>query len=139
MLQEKWPLFLKNLVKLVKPINIVMEQNLMKSVYLNYSHRCSYFHSQISSFVLREGFVPLDPFMLDRLDQDTLDPDDPFSVDRNVIRHAKKTLLTMADELRVFGPLTSDVRNKIKIAREQSKPMRYYRIVKSEYIMRIED
>ncbi len=68
-------------------------------VYTAMSKYYFYFRMFISQFVLNQGKVPLNPFML--FDYFLLD-----TVDRDRIRDANNSLINRADELWVSGPVS---------------------------------
>ena len=85
----------------------------------------------ISKFILEQGHTPLNPFMLfDYFLADT--------VDRQAVRDANNNIVTRADEVWVFGPVSDGVLAEIRIAKEHGKPIRYFEIVKSREIAEIQ-
>jgi hypothetical protein len=89
-----------------------------------------YFKAHISKYVLENGGVPLNPFML--FDYFLLD-----SIARNTIREANNTTVERADELWVFGPVADGVLAEIILARQQGKPIKYFQIQHSRDILPI--
>jgi hypothetical protein len=99
-------------------------------VYTAMSKHYFYFRMHISQYVLQQGKVPLNPFML--FDYFLLD-----SIDRDVVRDANNSVVRRADELWVFGPISNGVLAEIKMAQLLSKPIHYFKIDKSYKIVRI--
>jgi hypothetical protein len=77
----------------------------------------------ISKFVLEQGGVPLNPFMI--FDYFMAD-----IVDRDVTREANNNLVRIADEVWVFGSITDGVKVEIDHARAQGKSVRFFSISK---------
>lgn len=99
-------------------------------VYTAMSKHLFYFRMFISSYVLIKGGVPLNPFMA--FDYFLLD-----TVSRDLVREGNNNLVRRADEIWVFGPISNGVLAEIQIAKEQGKPVRYYKVVKSQKIVKI--
>ena len=99
----------------------------MKLIYPAHSKHYFYFRMHISQFVLQQGCVPLNPFMI--FEYFMLD-----TVNRDVIRAANNTMVERADEVWVFGPVSNGVLAEIRLAKKLKKPIRYFSIVKSRTI-----
>jgi len=84
----------------------------------------------ISKYVLEQGYVPLNPFMV--FDYFLLD-----TVDRDVVREANNNLVKRADEVWVFGSVSDGVLAEIKIALNSKRIVRYFKIEKSKSIIPI--
>ncbi len=107
-----------------------MEQNQNNLVYTAMSKHLFYFRSQISQFVIERGKVPLNPFMIfDYFLSDT--------VERDKIRAANNIIVSRADEIWVFGPISNGVFAEIKLAQEINKPLKYFKLVKSRDIIEV--
>jgi len=102
----------------------------MKLVYPAYSKHLFYFRMHISKFVLEQGCVPLNPFMI--FQYFMLD-----TVDRDVVRNGNNNLVKRADEIWVFGPIADGVLAEIRLAKNIGKPIRYFKIVDSRDIAEI--
>lgn len=89
-----------------------------------------YFRMHISRWVLEQGKVPLNPFML--FDYFLLD-----SVQRDVVRDANNSLVSRSDEIWVFGPVSNGVLAEIMLAKKAKKPLSYFKIEKSQKIIRV--
>lgn len=101
-----------------------------KMVYTAMSKHCFYFRMYISRFVLEQGKVPLNPFML--FDYFLLD-----SVERDLIRDANNSVVLRSDEIWVFGPISNGVLAEILLARKAGKPVLYFKIEKPHKIIQI--
>lgn len=99
-------------------------------VYTAMSKHLFYFRMQVSVFVLEQGAVPLNPFLL--FDYYFVD-----AIDRDVVREANNNVVRRADELWVFGPISDGVLAEILQAKEMKKPIRYFQIIKSTTIVEI--
>jgi hypothetical protein len=97
-------------------------------IYTAYSKNFFYYRMAISQYVLKQGKVPLNPFML--FDYFLLD-----TIDRNLIRDANHSIINKADELWVFGPVSNGVLKEILIAKNAEKPLRYFKILKPHAII----
>ncbi|MDD5433345.1 MAG: hypothetical protein PHE77_01660 [Candidatus Pacebacteria bacterium] len=97
-------------------------------VYTAMSKHLFYFRFFISQFVVKQGAVPLNPFLL--WDYFLLD-----IVDRNQVREANNNIVKRADEVWVFGPVSNGVLAEIKIAQEQKKPVKFFKIEKPHKIV----
>ena len=99
------------------------------TTYTATSKRNFYMKDQISTFTLQQGYVPLNPFQIFGFLNDT--------VDRNLVRQANNTLIRIANEFWVFGEVSDGVLAEIKQAKEQRKPIKYFRIENSKDIIEI--
>lgn len=88
-------------------------------VYTAMSKHLFYSRMFISKFVIDQGGVPLNPFMI--YDYFLLD-----TVDRDAVREGNNTLVRRADQVWVFGPISNGVVAEIKLARELHKSVRYF-------------
>lgn len=88
-------------------------------VYTAMSKHSFYLRMFISKFVLDQGSVPLNPFMI--FDYYLLD-----SVDRDVIREANNNLVKRADELWVFGAVSDGVLAEVQLAHAMNKTVRFF-------------
>lgn len=87
-----------------------------------------YFRMFISVFVLKNGGVPLNPFMV--FDYFLLD-----AIDRDLVREGNNNLVKRCDEIWVFGAVSDGVLAEIQIANEQGKSVRYFAIEKPHNIV----
>ena len=92
-----------------------------KLIYIAISNRNFYWRMQITKFVLDEGYVPINPFML--FDYYLL-----HTVPKVLVREAINNLLARCDEVWVFGRLSLGVKVQMGIAKRLRKPMRFYDI-----------
>ena len=97
-------------------------------VYTAMSKHLFYFRMFISVFVLKNGGVPLNPFMV--FDYFMLD-----AVDRDLVREGNNNLVKRCDEIWVFGTVSNGVLAEIQIAKEQGKKVRYFAIEKPHQII----
>jgi hypothetical protein len=93
-------------------------------VYTAMSKHYFYFRMHISRYVLEQGKVPLNPFML--FDYFLLD-----TVERDLIRDANNSVVLRSDQIWVFGPISNGVLSEIILAKKTSKPISYFKIEKS--------
>jgi hypothetical protein len=96
-------------------------------VYTAMSKHLFYYRMFISVFVLKNGGVPLNPFMV--FDYFLLD-----AIDRNLVREGNNNLVKRCDEIWVFGAVSNGVLAEIQIASNQGKPVRYFVIEDSRKI-----
>lgn len=99
-------------------------------VYTAMSKHYFYFRMHISRYVLEQGKVPLNPFML--FDYFLLD-----SVERDLVRDANNSVVLRSDEIWVFGPISNGVLAEIVLARKANKPISYFKIEKPHRIISI--
>ena len=99
-------------------------------VYTAMSKHLFYYRMFISVFVLKNGGVPLNPFMV--FDYFLLD-----AVDRNLVREGNNNLVKRCDEIWVFGAVSNGVLAEIKIANEQDRIVRYFAIEKPHNIVEV--
>ena len=99
-----------------------------KLVYTAMSKHYFYYRMHISKYVLEEGKVPLNPFML--FDYFLLD-----TVDKDTVRNANNSIVLRADEVWVFGPISNGVLAEILLAQDAGKPIRYFKIEKPHRIV----
>ena len=104
-----------------------------KLIYTAMSNRNFYWRMHISKFVLDEGHVPINPFML--FDYYLL-----HTVDKHVVRQAFNNLLARGDEVWVFGQMSLGVKVQVGIAKRMKKPLRFYDITDlPERVVRISE
>ena len=75
----------------------------------------------IIKHILEQGYTPLSAFMM--FSYFLLD-----TVDRAALIEANNDLVRLADELWIFGRLSSGVKAEITVAKEQNITIRYFRI-----------
>lgn len=97
-------------------------------VYTAMSKHLFYYRMQISKFVLENGGVPLNPFMI--FDYFLAD-----SVERDLVREGNNNIVKRADEIWVFGAVSNGVLAEIKIAKEMGKAIKYFKIEKPHNIV----
>lgn len=100
-------------------------------VYTAMSKHLFYFRMHISWYVLEQGCVPLNPFML--FDYFLLD-----SVDRDRVRDANNSIVLRADQVWVFGPVSNGVLAEILLAKKSEKEIKYFTIENSRTIVPIQ-
>lgn len=93
-------------------------------VYTAMSKHYFYFRMHISRYVLEQGKVPLNPFML--FDYFLLD-----TVERDLIRDANNSVILRSDQIWIFGPISNGVLSEIILAKKTSKPISYFKVEKS--------
>ncbi len=103
----------------------------MPLVYTAMSKHLFYFRMFISKFVLEQGGMPLNPFMI--FDYFLLD-----SIDRGSVREANNNCVRKCDEIRVFGAISDGVLSEIKIAKKKGKKVRYFSVLKSRTIHEVD-
>jgi hypothetical protein len=106
-------------------LNLRDDKNL---VYTAMSKHLFYYRAQISKFVLENGGVPLNPFMI--FDYFLAD-----SVDRDLVRQGNNNIVKRVDEIWVFGTVSNGVLAEIKIAKELGKVIKYFKIEKPHNII----
>jgi len=99
-------------------------------VYTAMSKHLFYYRMHISKYVIEQGSVPLNPFMV--FDYFLLD-----SVDRNLVREGDNNLVMRADETWVFGDVSNGVLAEIQLAKHWHKPVKYFAIAKPHAIIPI--
>jgi hypothetical protein len=97
-------------------------------VYTAMSKHLFYYRMFISVFVLENGGVPLNPFMI--FDYFLLD-----AVDRDLVREGNNNLVKRCDEIWVFGAVSNGVLAEIQIANKQGGTVRYFAIQKPHAIV----
>lgn len=99
-------------------------------VYTSMSKHLFYFREQISTYVLQQGAVPLNPFMVFGYFLND-------AVERDVIRQANNVLVERADQLWHFGPVSDGALSEILRARDCLKTVRCFSIVASRDITEV--
>jgi len=113
-------------------INVVMDYRNMKLIYPTFSKHLFYFRMHISKYILENGDVPLNPFMIH--EYFLLD-----TIDRDKIRASNNALVERADELWVFGKISNGVMAEIQLAKKSKKPIRYFEVIASKDIKEISE
>ncbi len=88
-------------------------------VFTAFSKKRFYLRFPISGFVLKEGAVPINPYMNFEYNLAGL-------VDKKLIRVANNTLLQKSNELWVFGEVSDGVLVEIFLAKKNKIPVRYF-------------
>jgi len=101
-----------------------------KLIYTAMSKHFFYWRMFISKYVLEQGGVPLNPFMI--FDYFLLD-----TIDRDLVVEGNNNLVRKCDEVWAFGPVSNGVLAEVKIAKAQNKPIRYFDIQKPHNIVPI--
>lgn len=104
----------------------------MKLIYPAFSKHLFYFRMHISKYVLENGGVPLNPFMIHEYFL-------PDTIDRDIIRASNNTLVEKADELWVFGDISNGVAAEIQLAKKMNKPIRFFEVIGSKDIKEISE
>ena len=97
-------------------------------IYTAMSKHYFYYRMFISKYVLEQGGVPLNPFMI--FDYFLLD-----SIDRKLVVEGNNNLVKRADAIWVFGPVSDGVLAEIIIASARQKEIRYFEILKPHEIV----
>jgi hypothetical protein len=97
-------------------------------VYTAMSKHYFYYRAFISAYVLEQGGVPLNPFMV--FDYFLFD-----LVDKDLVREGNNNLVKRSDEIWVFGAVSDGVLVEIQIAHKQDKKVRYFAIEKPHKIV----
>lgn len=97
-------------------------------IYTALSKHLFYYRVFISKFVLEQGGVPLNPFMIfDYFLSDT--------IDRDLVREGNNNIVKRSDEIWVFGAVSNGVLAEINIAKSMNKTIRYFKIEKPHAIV----
>lgn len=99
-------------------------------VYTAMSKHLFYYRMFISVFVLENGGVPLNPFMV--FDYFLLD-----AVNRDLVREGNNNLVKRCDEVWVFGAISNGVLAEIQIANTRGKTIRYFAVQKPHKIVEV--
>tara|TARA_Y100000310_G_scaffold84897_1_gene81750 strand:- start:2582 stop:2992 length:411 start_codon:yes stop_codon:yes gene_type:complete len=105
-------------------------ENLLIPVYAAFSKDLLYARETISSYVSDQGFLPLTL-------PNKMVHSNPDKIDENLVRQSNNTLVALANELWVFGPVSDSVRARIRLAEEQEKPVRYFDVVSGVEIVEL--
>lgn len=97
-------------------------------IYTAMSKHVFYYRTFISAYVLENGGVPLNPFMIFDYFLSDL-------VDRNLVREGNNNIVMRADELWVFGDVSNGVLAEILIAKKLGKKIKYFEIQKPHKIV----
>jgi hypothetical protein len=90
-------------------------------IYPAYSKKNFYWQMHISKFCIEKKVIPLNPFMLFRYFLGD-------SVPRDKIYKANEKIISICDELWVFGDVSDGVHKEIKQMELIGKPVRYFKI-----------
>lgn len=104
-----------------------------KVIYVAMSNRNFNWRMHVTKYVLDQGCVPVNPFML-------FDYYLMHTVEKNTVREAMNNLLVKCDEVWVFGRMSLGVQVQVGIAKRMRKPLRYYDISElPERVVRISE
>ena len=102
-------------------------------VYIAMSNKNFHWRMHVTKFVLDEGCVPVNPFML-------FDYYLMHTVNKDTVREAMNNLLVKCDECWIFGRMSLGVKVQAGIAKRLKKPVRFYDIADlPERIVRISE
>ena len=93
------------------------------TIYTAYSKHFFFAKMLISSFVLNENFIPLNPFNNWEYFMDDM-------VDRELVVRGNNNLILLSDEIWTFGPIADGVFAEVKLANSLGKSVRYFSIGK---------
>lgn len=99
-------------------------------IYTSMSKHYFCYRIHISQYIFQQGKVPLNPQIL--FDYFLLE-----NIEREMIRDANHSLIRRSDEIWVFGPISNGVLAEIKLAKQLTKPVHYFKIDKFYKIHRI--
>lgn len=94
----------------------------MKVVFTAMSKKRFYLRAHITKYVIDNDAIPINPFMC--FNYFLLD-----TVSRDAIRRANSKLLSLCEELWVFGEISDGVLKEIWQAKKENKPIKYFKIV----------
>lgn len=104
-----------------------------KVIYVAMSNRNFHWRMHVTKYVLDEGAVPVNPFML-------FDYYLMHTVNKDTVREAMNNLLVKCDECWVFGRMSLGVKVQVGIAKRLRKPLRFYDIAElPERVVRISE
>ena len=93
----------------------------LRTVFTAQSKAYFYCKDAICEFIFGKEMLPINPFMaFDYFLNDR--------VDRDLIRRANNQLISMCDELWVFGDIANGVMFEIILAKSLKKPIRYFTV-----------
>jgi len=92
-----------------------------RTVFTAQSKAYFYCRDAVCEFVFGRGILPVNPFK-------AFDYFLGDRVDRDLIRRANNQLISMCDELWVFGDIANGVMFEIMLAKRLGKPVRYFTI-----------
>ena len=90
-----------------------------RTVYTSHSKHNYYAKQIISAFVLKQGYMPLNPFMNWGYFLDDL-------VERDLIRDANTRLIEISDEIWQFGEISNGCYRKLLLGIERGMPIRFF-------------
>jgi len=93
----------------------------LRTIFTAQSKAYFYCKDAICAFVFRQGTLPVNPFMAFGYFLDD-------RVDRDLIRRANNQLISMCDELWVFGDIANGVMFEILLAKSLDKPIKYFTV-----------
>lgn len=93
-------------------------------VYTAYSKYYYFAKSLISSYVLENGFIPLNPFMNWEYFMNDM-------VDRDLVIRGNNNLIFLSNELWIFGPISDGVFEEVKLANCLGLKIRYFSVGKN--------
>ena len=87
-------------------------------IFTAQSRHLFYYRNLICKYVLEQGAIPLNPFTMWGYFLDDL-------VERDLVRRGNNSLLRLADEVWVFGPIADGVVAEIECAIRLGKPLQF--------------
>ena len=90
-----------------------------RTVYTSHSKHNYYAKQIISAFVLRQDYMPLNPFMNWGYFLDDL-------VERDLIRDANTRLIEISDEIWQFGEISNGCYHELLLGIERGMPIRFF-------------
>jgi len=104
-----------------------------KVCYVAMSNRNFHWRMHVTKYVLDEGCVPVNPFML-------FDYYLMHTVNKETVREAMNNLIAKCDEVWVFGRMSLGVKVQVGIAKRMKKPLKYFDIADlPERVVRISE
>ena len=92
-------------------------------IYTAYSKYYFFAKMLISSYVLDENYIPLNPFNNWEYFMDDM-------VERDLVVRGNNNFILLSDEVWTFGPIADGVFAEVKLANSLGKPVRYFSVGK---------
>ena len=92
-----------------------------RTIYTSHSKHNYYAKQIVSAYVLKRGFIPLNPFMNWDFYLDSL-------VGRNLIHEADARLIEMSDEIWQFGEISNGCYYELLLGMKRGMPIKFFTV-----------
>ncbi len=92
-----------------------------RTIYTSHSKRSYYAKRIISAYVMKKGYIPLNPFMNWGYFLDDM-------VERDLVRKANTKLIELSDEIWQFGEISNGCYHELLLGMKRGMPIKFFTV-----------